>query len=358
MMAAITLQNVSKQYPNGHHAVCEASLHVSDGEFVVLVGPSGCGKSTLLRLIAGLEVPTGGHIQLGDDDVTGAPPQARDVAMVFQSYALYPHMSVRDNLAYGLRVRKLAAAEIERRITVVAEALELESLLDRRPSQLSGGQRQRVALGRAMVREPKAFLLDEPLSNLDPSLRAQARAELLRLHRRLKTTIVYVTHDQEEAMTLADRVAVMRAGVIEQCAPPLEIYARPDNTFVAQFIGSPPMNLLPSPVPGVSAPADAYVGVRPHDVIVGPTGPIRAVVDLVEPRGHDVVLHLRLLELSATRKSCPPREAGPPQETKEGLPTIVAIVPANQVPARDSSVAISFRPGAVHLFDRSRGTRR
>jgi ABC-type sugar transport system ATPase subunit len=336
-MAAIALDRITKTYPTGHIAVTGVDLEVRDGEFMVLVGPSGCGKSTLLRLIAGLETPESGRILLNADDVTQLGPQPRDLAMVFQSYALYPHMTVRENLAYGLRVRRTDAAAIRTRIGAVADALEIESLLDRRPSQLSGGQRQRVALGRAMVREPKAFLFDEPLSNLDPSLRAQARAELLRLHRRLQTTIVYVTHDQEEAMTLADRVAVMRAGAIEQVGPPLEVYSRPANTFVAGFIGSPPMNLLPAPVLGVSAPAGAVVGVRPHDVVIGNDGPLRATVDLVEPRGHDAVVH-------ATLQGDTPGE-------------VVAVVRASQAPSFGDSVTISFARDAMHVFDRMSGAR-
>jgi ABC-type sugar transport system ATPase subunit len=336
-MAAIALEQITKTFPNGHVAVRDVNLDVRDGEFMVLVGPSGCGKSTLLRLVAGLETAESGRIRLNAEDVTLFGPQQRDLAMVFQSYALYPHMTVRDNLAYGLRVRRTDAAAIRTRIAAVAEALEIEALLGRRPSQLSGGQRQRVALGRAMVREPKAFLFDEPLSNLDPSLRAQARAELLRLHRRLKTTIVYVTHDQEEAMTLADRVAVMRAGVIEQVAPPLDVYARPANTFVAGFIGSPPMNLLPAPLPGVTAPADAIIGVRPHDVVIGSDGLLRATVDLVEPRGHDAVVHLTL-------------QGDTPGE-------LVAVVSASQAPSSGDAVGVRFREQAVHLFDRAAGVR-
>jgi ABC-type sugar transport system ATPase subunit len=329
-VAAITLDGVAKQFPNGHHAVRETRLDIRDGEFVVLVGPSGCGKSTLLRLMAGLEAPTAGRILLDDCDVTGAPPQARDLAMVFQSYALYPHLSVRDNLAYGLKVRRLPAEETRARIDRVAEALDLGALLDRRPSQLSGGQRQRVALGRAMVREPRAFLFDEPLSNLDPALRTQSRAELLQLHQRLQTTMVYVTHDQEEAMTLASRVAVMRAGVIEQVAPPLDLYAHPANTFVAQFIGSPPMNLLDAAAAGVRAPQGARAGVRPHDVLIGAAGGVRATVELVEPRGHDAVVHLALDSAS---------------------PRVVAVVAAGQIPPRGAQVEVGFRDGAVHLFD-------
>jgi multiple sugar transport system ATP-binding protein len=238
-MAAVRIADVAKTYPNGHTAIRHADLDIGDGEFLVLVGPSGCGKSTLLRLIAGLETPTSGRVFIGGHDVTAVPPQGRDLAMVFQSYALYPHMSVRDNLAYGLKVRRTDRAVVAERVASVAAALDLGELLDRRPAQLSGGQRQRVALGRAIVREPRAFLLDEPLSNLDPALRAQARAELRRLHRRLGVTVVYVTHDQEEAMTLGGRVAVMRDGVIEQVAPPLEVYARPVNTFVARFMALP-----------------------------------------------------------------------------------------------------------------------
>jgi ABC-type sugar transport system ATPase subunit len=233
-MAAIRLEAAGKTYMNGYTAIRHIDLAIDDGEFLVLVGPSGCGKSTLLRLIAGLESPTSGRIVIGGADVTVVSPQARDLAMVFQSYALYPHMKVRDNLAYGLKVRRLEQAVVAQRVAEVAAALGIEDLLDRRPAQLSGGQRQRVALGRAIVRQPKAFLLDEPLSNLDPALRTQARAELRRLHRRLGATVIYVTHDQEEAMTLGGRVAVMRDGAIEQVGPPLEVYARPANTFVAR----------------------------------------------------------------------------------------------------------------------------
>jgi len=336
-MAAIALEQIAKTYPNGHIAVKGVTLEVRDGEFMVLVGPSGCGKSTLLRLIAGLETPESGRIRLNDDDVTLLGPQQRDLAMVFQSYALYPHMTVRDNLAYGLRVRRTDSGAIAARISAVAEALELETLLDRRPSQLSGGQRQRVALGRAMVREPKAFLFDEPLSNLDPSLRAQARAELLRLHRRLQTTIVYVTHDQEEAMTLADRVAVMRAGSIEQVGPPLEVYSRPANTFVARFIGSPPMNLLTVPPDGLSDPRDAIIGVRPHDVRLGKGEPFRASVDLVEPRGHDAVVHLSLYDAKPS--------------------ALLAVVSAPKAPLPDTEVRVGFRPDSMHFFDPASGAR-
>ena len=253
MMTATTIEfrRISKTYSNGHAAIRGVDLAAAAGEFLVLVGPSGSGKSTLLRLLAGLDQPSSGRIVIGGVDVTESPPQDRDLAMVFQSYALYPHMTVRDNLAYGLKVRRTSRATTDTKVAEVAGVLGIEPLLDRRPAELSGGERQRVALGRALVREPKAFLLDEPLSNLDPSLRAHARAELRRLHQSLGATIVYVTHDQEEAMTLGTRVAVMRAGAVEQVAPPLELYSRPANTFVAGFIGSPSMNLLEASMLGI-----------------------------------------------------------------------------------------------------------
>jgi len=243
-MAQIVLDRVTKDFPGGVRAIDEVSLTVRDGEFMVLVGPSGCGKSTLLRMVAGLEEVTAGTISIGGRDVTGLAPRQRDVAMVFQNYALYPHMDVRRNLGYGLRVRRTPAAEIDRRVNEVAKLLGLEELLDRRPAALSGGQRQRVAMGRAIVREPSAFLMDEPLSNLDAKLRVGMRGELARLHERLGVTTIYVTHDQVEAMTLGQRVAVLRDGVIQQVDSPQALYSRPDNLFVAAFIGSPAMNLV------------------------------------------------------------------------------------------------------------------
>jgi len=246
----IVLDRVAKEFPNGVRAVDGVSLTVGDGEFMVLVGPSGCGKSTLLRMIAGLEEVSEGTISIGGRDVTDLAPRHRDIAMVFQNYALYPHMDVRRNLGYGLRVRKTPSAEIERRVTEVAKLLGLDKLLDRRPAALSGGQRQRVAMGRAIVREPAAFLMDEPLSNLDAKLRVGMRAELARLHERLRVTTIYVTHDQVEAMTLGQRVAVMRDGVIQQVDTPQALYSRPDNLFVAAFIGSPAMNLVEATVSG------------------------------------------------------------------------------------------------------------
>jgi sn-glycerol 3-phosphate transport system ATP-binding protein len=272
-MANIILDNVRKKY-GSIEAIQGVSLDIADGELVVLVGPSGCGKSTLLRMIAGLESITGGTISIGDRVVNELEPSERDIAMVFQNYALYPHMTVRQNLAYGLKNRNTPKDEIDRRIADAAKALEIEAFLDRKPRQLSGGQRQRVAMGRAIVREPAAFLFDEPLSNLDAKLRVQMRVEIKRLQRALATTSVYVTHDQMEAMTLADRLVVLNAGRIEQVGTPIELYEKPQTTFVATFIGSPSMNLLPKSASkdwhignNASLPAGtATLGVRPEDL--------------------------------------------------------------------------------------------
>jgi multiple sugar transport system ATP-binding protein len=312
-MSGIRLENVTKRYPNGVRAVDDVSLHIADGEFVVLVGPSGCGKTTLLRSIAGLEDVTAGTIRIGDDDVTTKTPQQRDIAMVFQNYALYPHMSVADNLAYGLKLRKMAKTERDARVRDIAVKLGLDELLDRKPSALSGGQRQRVAMGRAIVREPKAFLMDEPLSNLDAKLRVSMRAELARLHERLGVTTVYVTHDQVEAMTLGERVAVMRDGVIQQVDAPQNLFNRPRNLFVAAFIGSPAMNLVEAkidgglirfahielPLPGGSPLAGqdrtVILGLRPSDFEHGATADrdwprIRVKPDVVEQLGSETLL--------------------------------------------------------------------
>jgi multiple sugar transport system ATP-binding protein len=279
-MAQITLEQVTKEFSGGVRAVDEVDLTIESGEFLVLVGPSGCGKSTLLRMIAGLEEVTDGRIEIGDRDVTHLSPRDRDIAMVFQNYALYPHLSVERNLAYGLRVRKTPKSEIKRRVGEVAEMLGIEHLLQRRPSALSGGQRQRVAMGRAIVREPAAFLMDEPLSNLDAKLRVDMRAQLAHLHAELQVTTVYVTHDQVEAMTLGQRVAVMRDGKFQQVDSPQNHYRLPRNLFVAAFIGSPPMNLveaeitdgqvafagvrLPLP-PGDIRPGRVILGIRPQE---------------------------------------------------------------------------------------------
>ncbi|MCQ3809697.1 MAG: sn-glycerol-3-phosphate ABC transporter ATP-binding protein UgpC, partial [Acidimicrobiia bacterium] len=251
-MGAITLDHCTKVYPNGVRAVDDLSLQIDDGEFMVLVGPSGCGKSTMLRMIAGLEEVTEGTITIGDRDVTHLAPPERDIAMVFQNYALYPHMSVRENLGFGLRMRKIPKAERTELVDAVARTLGLGELLDRKPAALSGGQRQRVAMGRAMVREPAAFLMDEPLSNLDAKLRVAMRSELVRLHARLQTTSLFVTHDQTEAMTLGQRVAVLRDGVLQQCDTPQQLFANPVNLFVGAFIGSPSMNFVEAAVAGDS----------------------------------------------------------------------------------------------------------
>jgi ABC-type sugar transport system ATPase subunit len=318
---------VSKTYPDGHVAVRLIDLTAAAGDFLVLVGPSGCGKSTLLRLIAGLETPTSGRIAIAGVDVTTWPAQNRDLAMVFQSYALYPHMTVRDNLGYGLKVRGAGRTTTAERVARVADALGITALLDRRPAQLSGGERQRVALGRAMVREPKAFLFDEPLSNLDPSLRAHARAELRQLHQRLGATMLHVTHDQEEAMTLGDRIAVMREGRIEQIATPLDIYNTPVNTFVAQFIGAPAMNLLPARLLGLDAPQNSIVGIRAHDILLESSGALEAAVEMIEPRGHDYLIHLRLLAPNA-----------PP------------LVACGTSPPSERRVFVHLRRNRLHLF--------
>jgi multiple sugar transport system ATP-binding protein len=250
MMGGIRLDGATKVYPNGVTAVDAVDLEIRDGEFMVLVGPSGCGKSTLLRMIAGLEHVTEGRIYIGEEDVTSMQPRARDIAMVFQNYALYPQMTVEDNLGFGLKLRRVRKDERERRVHDVARTLGLDQLLARKPSALSGGQRQRVAMGRAMVREPKAFLMDEPLSNLDAKLRVSMRAELARLHDRLGVTTVYVTHDQVEAMTLGQRVAVLRDGVLQQCDTPQRLFHQPQNLFVAAFMGSPSMNLVEAVISG------------------------------------------------------------------------------------------------------------
>ncbi|MFL5404032.1 MAG: ABC transporter ATP-binding protein [Gemmatimonadales bacterium] len=340
-MASVRLAGVGKTYPNGHVAAQGLDLEIGNGEFMVLVGPSGCGKSTALRMIAGLETPTVGQILIGDKDVTALPPQERDIAMVFQTYALYPHMTVRQNLAFGLRMRGAAREVIDRRVEEAARALALEPVLARKPAQLSGGQRQRVALGRAIVREPKVFLFDEPLSNLDAKLRVETRAELARLHRRLGATVVYVTHDQEEAMTLGSRVAVMRDGFLQQVAPPMELYRRPANRFVAGFVGSPGMNFLPGEViPGALGKTGAVLGIRPHDVAIVPqgTGELDAWVDVVEPRGSELLLYLRL------------GSAG------EGAELRVVAPPETAVEA-ERVVGVRFDKARLHWFDSESGIR-
>lgn len=303
-MAKINLVDLTKAYGETrvlHHI--EGAI--ADGEFVVIVGPSGCGKSTLLRMIAGLETVTSGEVWIGDRMVNDLEPARRDIAMVFQNYALYPHMSVRENMAYGLKIRKLPKAEIDRRVREAAEILEISDYLDRRPRQLSGGQRQRVAMGRAIVRDPQVFLFDEPLSNLDAKLRVQMRLEIRKLQQRLGVTAIYVTHDQVEAMTLGDRLMVLNGGYVEQFGTPVELYQRPASVFVAGFIGSPAMNFFPVQAVGNELTLEngtvlgfcgghtgaATLGVRPESLSADPDGPIRLVVDMIEQLGANTLLH-------------------------------------------------------------------
>ena len=322
-MAEVVFDHVTKAF-DGFVALNDLNLLVEDGEFLVLVGPSGCGKSTALRCLAGLEEITSGDIRIGDRVVTDVPPKDRDIAMVFQAYALYPHMSVRDNLAFGLKLRGTPKEEIDRRVNAAAEMLGLTELLDRKPRALSGGQRQRVALGRAIVREPQVFLMDEPLSNLDAKLRVQTRAEIIKLQKRLGTTTIYVTHDQVEAMTMGNRIAVMNAGVLQQLDTPQNLYDHPANLFVATFIGSPAMNVIPGEVvpaeggvrlvsDGIDIPLPAsqagklqdmtgqrvIIGIRPEhltpepDTEDGVRPRLRLPVDLVEPLGSETLVHMR-----------------------------------------------------------------
>ena len=334
-MASITLQDLTRVYPPAVPALTDCTFEVADGSFVVLLGPSGCGKSTALRLVAGLELPDRGRVLIGRRDVTTTPPGDRDLAMVFQNYALYPHLTVRENLAFPLRMRRVPAADRGPRIRRVAELLGLADLLDRHPAQLSGGQRQRVALGRALVREPQAFLLDEPLSNLDASLRSELRAELLRVQRQLHATMLYVTHDQVEALTMADRIVVLRAGRGEQQGTPSELYDRPATTFVARFLGTPGMNLLPcdgSPADLVllSGPVPhgaACCGVRPEAVHLGPDG-TPGEVTLVERLGSETLVHLLV-----------------------GTQAVVARVPGQAPLTHGATVGVTADPAHLHWFD-------
>ena len=304
MASSLEIAGINKRFGNGDKSVevlRRVDIHVAPGEFLILVGPSGCGKSTLLNIIAGLDDPTEGEVRIGGKNVVGMPPRDRDIAMVFQSYALYPTMSVADNIGFALEMRKMPKAERQKRIDEVAAMLQISHLLDRRPSQLSGGQRQRVAMGRALARQPQLFLFDEPLSNLDAKLRVEMRAEIKRLHQASGITSVYVTHDQVEAMTLGSRIAVMKGGVVQQLGTPDDIYHRPANTYVATFIGSPTMNLLRGAATGgqfgiqgaalnLAAPASAnevLLGVRPEHLVMQDSAPWRGKVSVVEPTGPD-----------------------------------------------------------------------
>ena len=349
-MADLALEGLRKTYDNSVTAVHDVSLTVKDGEFMVLVGPSGCGKSTLLRMIAGLEEVTDGRIDIGGNEVTDLPPKDRDIAMVFQNYALYPHMTVEQNLGFGLKLRKTPKTEIRRRVGEVASILGLEDLLKRKPRELSGGQRQRVAMGRAIVRQPQVFLFDEPLSNLDAKLRAATRLEIQKLHHELGVTSLFVTHDQVEAMTLAQRMIVMNAGRIEQIGTPEQVYGKPASTFVAGFIGSPPMNLLPGQADGsrftagtqtlnlpVAAPRAGALtlGVRPEHAQLDPTGPWPLQVDMLEMLGAERLVYGRLGGASFT------------------LRIEATLVP----PKPGDTVGLRVPPEHLHWFDSDTGRR-
>jgi multiple sugar transport system ATP-binding protein len=363
-MARVSLRSLTKRYPGaGGLAVDGIDLEIADGEFVCLVGPSGCGKTTALRMIAGLEDITSGEVRIGDRVVNDLPPRDRDIALVFQSYALYPHMTVYDNMSFGLRLRKVPKQDIDRQVKEAARILGLDELLDRKPGQLSGGQRQRVALGRAIVREPAAFLMDEPLSNLDAKLRVQTRAEIARLHHRLEATMIYVTHDQVEAMTMADRIAVMNLGIIEQVGSPQELYESPANRFVAGFIGSPAMNFvtmraetdgdgvrlagtsldmqatlseLQAAAVRRSGRSELLLGVRPEHLGTGPPADggltVRASIDVIEFLGNDANVHVSSGDLD-----------------------LVATVDAREQLKVGDNVVLSAAPRYLYLFDPENG---
>jgi sn-glycerol 3-phosphate transport system ATP-binding protein len=368
-VAEVAFHDVTKVFPDGTTAVASLTCTVADGEFMVLVGPSGCGKTTALRMVAGLEQPTSGAIAIGGEVVNGIPPRARDIAMVFQNYALYPHKTVEENLSFGLKMHKVPKEQADARVQEVSELLALTELLQRKPAQLSGGQRQRVAMGRALARSPKAFLLDEPLSNLDAQLRTQLRAELKQIHQKFPTTSIYVTHDQIEAMTLGDRIAVMNEGQLLQLGTPEEIYGRPATLFVAGFIGSPPMNLLH----GVSSGGEVHAGdlrfslpgTPDGNVVVGlrpealrlegaddePSVPVR--VDVVEALGHEIVMHGSVAGRPA---SAMPQDdqALTPLET-ERAPIVIRLAAKAPLVVGDT-VPVRFSPHDAHLFDPATGT--
>ena len=352
-MAEIELKDVRKTYANKVQVIHGVDMHIADGEFIVIVGPSGCGKSTLLRMIAGLEPITEGEIAIAGKRVNEVEPKDRNIAMVFQNYALYPHMSVYENMAYGLRIRKLSKDDIETRVQRAAKILELGTFLQRKPRELSGGQRQRVAMGRAIVREPAAFLFDEPLSNLDAKLRVQMRLEIQKLHRELRTTSIFVTHDQVEAMTLADRMIVMNLGRAEQVGRPIDVYDNPASLFVAGFIGSPAMNFMPGqrsgddidvgegvriPLPQelrAGAPQAVTIGVRPEHLVEGGTGTaFRLKVDTVEALGADSLLHCAF-----------------------GANALVVRVDGHRTPEPGAALNVAAMPGKTYFFDTATGQR-
>jgi multiple sugar transport system ATP-binding protein len=385
-MSAIELIDVTKRYRDGTVAVRDLNLKIEDGEFMILVGPSGCGKTTTLRMIAGLETITSGELRIGDEVVNERTPAERDVAMVFQSYALYPHMTVAKNMGFALRKQGVPKDEIARRVKEAAQVLGIADQLDRKPANLSGGQRQRVAMGRAIVREPTAFLLDEPLSNLDAKLRIQTRAEITRIHRRVGATTVYVTHDQTEAMTLGDRLAVMNDGIIQQLGKPGELYDTPKNLFVAGFIGAPPMNFLPGRVEdgqlrlpmtsfplddgmrkrldGVPAGQTVIVGVRAEDfedaaLVNGdrPGGRLTAVVDVLESTGSDTYAHVALDhdEVAEAQRAVADLN---PDARDTPLPTeIVARLGAKSRIKEGEAGTLWIDASKLHLFDASTGER-
>ena len=376
---SIRLEHVSKSYKSGHDAaVDDVSLEVRDGEFMVLVGPSGCGKSTLLKLVAGIEEVTAGHIFIGDRDVTLLDPRKRDIAMVFQNYALYPHLTVRANLGFGLKLRKTAKPEIARRVDEVARILGLDEMMERKPGELSGGQRQRVAMGRAIVREPAAFLMDEPLSNLDAKLRVSMRAQLSRLHERLGVTTVYVTHDQVEAMTLGQRVAVMRGGVLQQCDTPEQLFDHPANLFVAAFIGSPAMNLVEAsveegearfgtcaiPLPERSAlragaGRPIVLGIRPHDLQLGGAPGIPGRVQVVERLGTETHLVVGIdAPRLRTRALADAIDASPDDDVllaEDDRAAFTVVAEARVQAEIGDRVELGLNPARLHGFDAETG---
>jgi len=369
-MATVTFDGASRYYAGTERpAVDQLNLEVEDGEFLVLVGPSGCGKSTTLRMLAGLEGVDEGAIRIGEREVTDLPPKDRDIAMVFQNYALYPHMTVADNIGFHLKIKKVPKAERAERVLEAAKLLDLEQYLDRKPAKLSGGQRQRVAMGRAIVRSPQVFCMDEPLSNLDAKLRVQTRTQIASLQRRLGVTTIYVTHDQTEAMTMGDRVAVLKDGLLQQCDTPIGLFGKPKNLFVAGFIGSPAMNLIPATVNGEGAViggqpieltpsqrsaltgSNVVVGIRPEGWVLKPAGEgISATVEVVEELGSDQFLYCSTSAPQLSTDDDADDEAAVP-------PPITVRAPGMSAFQRGEKVGLVPQPGAVHLFDGDTGER-